>query len=161
MREISMKIAKKTIILPLPTNELFERKEKFWRVKLPKDFVNFMKENNGGRPIDGVFKCNNHEYAIDRFLCFLKTPRDNELGMYDIDVTLTQLEDRLTDNEDLIGVDILPIAVLFAGDFVCLDFRKDRNNPNVVVWNHEESAELEPVTYFVTNTFSDFVSMVE
>ncbi|EKY5046501.1 SMI1/KNR4 family protein, partial [Listeria monocytogenes] len=101
------------------------------------------------------------EYAIDRFLCFLKTPRDNELGMYDIDVTLTQLEDRLTDNEDLIGVDILPIAVLFAGDFVCLDFRKDRNNPNVVVWNHEESAELEPVTYFVTNTFSDFVSMVE
>lgn len=161
MREISMKIEKKTIILPLPTNELFERKEKFWRVKLPKDFVNFMKENNGGRPIDGVFKCNNHEYAIDRFLCFLKTPRDNELGMYDIDVTLTQLEDRLTDNEDLIGVDILPIAVLFAGDFVCLDFRKDRNNPNVVVWNHEESAELEPVTYFVTNTFSDFVSMVE
>ncbi|EAD1480618.1 SMI1/KNR4 family protein [Listeria monocytogenes] len=156
-----MKIEKKTIILPLPTNELFERKEKFWRVKLPKDFVNFMKENNGGRPIDGVFKCNNHEYAIDRFLCFLKTPRDNELGMYDIDVTLTQLEDRLTDNEDLIGVDILPIAVLFAGDFVCLDFRKDRNNPNVVVWNHEESAELEPVTYFVTNTFSDFVSMVE
>ncbi|EDN9305104.1 SMI1/KNR4 family protein [Listeria monocytogenes] len=156
-----MKIAKKTIILPLPTNELFERKEKFWRVRLPKDFVNFMKENNGGRPIDGVFKCNNHEHAIDRFLCFLKTPRDNELGMYDIDVTLTQLEDRLTDNEDLIGVDILPIAVLFAGDFVCLDFRKDRNNPNVVVWNHEESAELEPVTYFVTNTFSDFVSMVE
>lgn len=156
-----MKIDKLTIALPLPTDELFERKENFWRVKLPKDFVEFMKENNGGRPINGAFKCNDHEYAIDRFLCLLKTPRDNTLGMYDIDVTLTQLEDRLTDNEDLIGADILPIAVLFAGDFVCLDFRDDRENPIVVLWNHEESAELEPITYFVANTFSEFITKVE
>lgn len=81
--------------------------------------------------------------------------------MYDIDVTLTQLEDRLTDNEDLIGVDILPIAALFAGDFVCLDFRNDRENPKICIWNHEESAELEQVTYFVTNTFSEFILLVE
>lgn len=77
-----------------------------------------MKENKGGRPIDGTFKCKNHEYAADHFLCLVKTPRDPILGMYDIDVILTQLEDRLTDNEDLIGADILPIAVLFAGDFL-------------------------------------------
>jgi hypothetical protein len=156
-----VKIDQSTIALPLPTDELFMKKEKFWRVKLPKDFVDFLKENNGGRPIDGVFKFNSYEYAIDRFLCLLNTPRDNSLGIYDIDVTLTQLEDRLTDNEDLIGADILPIAVLFAGDFVCLDFREDRENPIVVVWNHEESAELEPVTYIVASTFSDFISMVK
>ena len=155
-----MKMEKETIILPLPIDELFERKEKFWSVKLPKDFIGFMKENNGGRPVEGVFKCNNHDYAVDRFLCFLKAPNDHELGMYDIDVTLTQLEDRLTNNENLIGADILPIAVLFAGDFVCLDFRKDRENPKVVVWNHEESAELEPVTYYLTDSFSDFIAMI-
>lgn len=152
-----MKIDKSTVILPLPTDELFERKEKFWRVKLPKDFVAFMKENNGGRPINGVFKCDDHNYVIERFLCLLKTPRDNTLGMYDIDVTFTQLEERLTDNEELIGADILPIAVLYAGDFVCLDFRVDRENPSVVVWDHEESSELEPITYFVANTFSEFI----
>ncbi|MBT2701336.1 SMI1/KNR4 family protein [Bacillus sp. ISL-40] len=156
-----MKIDMSTITLPLPTDDLFERKENIWRVKLPKDFVDFMKENNGGRPIAGVFKCNGFEYAIDRFLCLLKTPRENPLGMYDMDVTLTQLEDRLTDNEDLIGADILPIAVLFAGDFVCLDFRKNRENPNVVIWNHEESVELEPVTYLIADTFSEFISKVE
>ncbi|MBT2759310.1 SMI1/KNR4 family protein [Mesobacillus foraminis] len=156
-----MKIDKSTIVLPLPTDELFERKEKFWRVKLPNDFVDFMKENIGARPVDGEFECNRHKYAIDRFLCLLKTPRDNSLGMYDIDVTLTQLEDRLTDNEELIGADLLPIAVLFAGDFVCLDFRNNRDNPSVVVWNHEESAELEPITYALANTFNDFISMLE
>lgn len=74
---------------------------------------------------------------------------------------MTQLEDRLTENEDLIGADFIPIAVLFAGDFVCLDFRKDRKNPEIVVWNHEESAELEPVTYFVTNTFHDYIAIVK
>lgn len=57
--------------------------------------------------------------------------------MYDIDVTLTQIEDRLTDIEDLIGIDILPVAFLFAGDFVCLDYRDNRENPSVCVWNHE------------------------
>lgn len=152
-----MEIVEGSIIFPLPMDELFERKENFWRVKLPRDFVDFMKENNGSRPVDAGFTCNNHEYAIDRFLCFLKTPRENELGMYEIDVTWTQLEDRLTANEDLIGVDILPIIVLFAGDFVCLDYRGNRKNPGIVVWDHEKSTELAPVTYFVANTFSDFI----
>ena len=156
-----MQIDKSTLVHPLPTDELFKRKDKFWRVKLPNDFINFLKENNGGRPINGAFICNNREYVIERFLCLLKTPCDNTFGMYDIDVTLTQLEERLTDNEDLIGADILPIAVLFAGDFICLDFREDIENPNVVVWNHEESAELEPITYFVANTFSEFISKLE
>lgn len=76
-----MRIDKQTIIFPLPINELFERKEKSWRVKLPEGFVDFMKAYNGGKPIEGVFTCNQHEYAIDRFLCLLKKPVDNELGM--------------------------------------------------------------------------------
>lgn len=156
-----MLIDKASIIYPLPTDELFKRKAKYWRVELPLDYVKFIKENNGARTNYGAFKCNGREYAIDRFLCLLNAPRENVLGMYGIDVTLTQLEDRLTDSEDLIGVDILPIAVLFAGDFVCLDFRKDRTTPTVCVWDNEKSAELEPITYFVADTFSEFISMVE
>jgi len=155
-----MNIKEETIIFPLPTEELFERKEGFWRVELPKDFVKFMKTYNGGVPINRTFECNNHEYAVDRFLCFLKKPNNNQLGMYDIDVTLTQLEDRLTDNEDLIGADLEPIAALFAGDFLCLDYRKDRKNPNIVVWNHEESAELEPVTYLAAYNFTEVLKML-
>ena len=156
-----MLIDKASIIYPLPTDELFERKEKFWRVELPIGYVKFLKENNGARTKDGAFECNGREYAIDRFLCLLNTPSENVLGMYDIDVTLTQLEDRLTDNEELIGVDILPIAVLFAGDFACLDFTKDRKNPSVCVWDNEQSAELEPITYFVADTFDEFISKIK
>lgn len=156
-----MLIDKASIIYPLPTEELLERKEKFWRVELPVDYVEFLKENNGARTKDGAFECNGREYAIDRFLCLLSAPRENVLGMYDIDVTLTQIEDRLTDNEDLIGVDILPIAVLFAGDFICLNFTKDRENPSVCVWDNEQSPELEPITYFVADSFGEFISKIK
>lgn len=156
-----MSIDKTSIIYPLPSDELFKRKENYWRVELPLDYMNFIQENNGARMKDGAFECNGHEYAIDRFLCLLNTPRDNVLGMYEIDVILTQIEDRLTNNEDLMGVEILPIVVLFASDFVCLDFTKDKKNPSVCVWDHEKSAELEPVTYFVADTFSEFISKIQ
>ena len=120
-----------------------------------------MKENNGAIPESRVFKCNNREFVVDRFLNLLREPNESDLGMYEIDVTHTQLEDRLTDNEELIGIDILPVAVLFAGDFVCLDFREDRKNPTVVVWSHEESAELEPITYYVADNFGDFLRLLK
>jgi len=156
-----MIIDNKSVILPLPADYLFQQKEAFWRIKLPSEFIDFLKANNGGRPLDGNFKCNNHEYVIDRFLCLLEVPRNNNQGMYDIDVTLTQIEDRLTDNEDLIGVEVLPIAVLFAGDFVCLDFRENKIRPSICVWDHEKSRELDPVTYSVANTFTEFINIVE
>lgn len=108
-----MIIDNKSVVLPLPTDYLFQRKEAFWRIKLPSDFIDFLKANNGARPLEASFKCNNYEYVIDRFLCLLEVPSSNNLGIYDIDVTLTQIEDRLTDNEDLIGVEVLYYLLQF------------------------------------------------
>ncbi|UIJ69312.1 SMI1/KNR4 family protein [Bacillus cereus] len=104
--------------------------------------------------------CNNHSYAVIRFLCILEAPENIEIGMFDIDVTWTQLDERLTDDGDLLGVALLPIAVLFAGDFLCLDFRESRSNPKVCVWDHENSAELEPVSHHVADTFAEFMGML-
>lgn len=73
---------------------------------------------------------------------------------------MSQLEERIIADENLVGVEILPIAVLFAGDFVCLDFRDDKKNPSVCVWNHEESGEFDPVTYNVTDSFEKFLAML-
>ena len=83
-------------------------------------------------PEESSFVCNDHEYAIDR----------------------------LSDNPDLIGAKLLPIATLFAGDFVCLDFKKSKENPCICVWSHEESEEDVPVTYFVSNSFEEFVRIL-
>lgn len=157
-----MKIEESSIILPLPTEVVIEIEESYWKVKLPVEYREFILKYNGGIPITNVFSCNTHEYVIERFLCILEDSEHNELGMYDIDVVLAQIEDRLTDNEDLIGVDLLPIASLFGGDFLCLNFKNDKNDPTVGVWKHDESYELEPMFFEGFASFKEFSeSLVE
>lgn len=155
-----MTIQANTIIQPMPSAELLAERERKWRLVLPTDYKDFIVNYNGGIPNEKSFESNMHGYAIQRFLCILKDVRENPNGCYDISVIESQIGERLTDNEDLIGVEVLPFAELFAGDYVCFDYRQDKNNPCVCVWSHEESGDFEPVTYKAANTFSEFVQML-
>ncbi|MDM5187369.1 SMI1/KNR4 family protein [Bacillus sp. DX4.1] len=144
-----------------PSDELIQSFEKYCEIKLPDDFIDFLKTYNGSIPITNVFTHKNHEFLIERFLCLLSNPEeDTENGWYDIEVVLSQIDTRLTDDEDLTGVHVIPFAALFAGDFLCLDFR-EKEIPSVVVWYHEESEELNPETSEVANNFSSFLSMLK
>jgi hypothetical protein len=155
-----MKFKDNSVILPLPSVEFIRKEEKMWRILLPESYVKFIQNANGGRPVERNFVCKKKKYTIDRFLCILDDSEEHELGMYDIDVVLTQIEDRLSGNPDLVGVELLPIAVLFAGDFVCLDFKSSKDNPSVCVWSHEESEENMPVTYLIADNFEKFCEML-
>ena len=126
---------KKESILPSPTDELIDVVQDYFEVRFPQDYRNFLKQNNGAVPLERQFDYNVHSYAVERFLCMLPNELWNELdeGCYDIEVVETQLADRLGDDGDETGTFIIPIAVLFAGDFVCLDFRKDKENPDVCI----------------------------
>ena len=147
-------------VLPLPTDEYISEEEKYWRVKLPLSYRQFLQTYNGGVPVERSFLHKGHAYAIDRFLSILSDYKTNRLGCYDIGVVLTQVEDRLSDNEDLVGAEKLPIAALFAGDLLCLDFKKHPQNPSVCIWFHEESGESDPVTEKVADSFDAFVNML-
>ena len=118
-------------------------------------------KTNGGSPVKKEFIVKGRMCMITTFLCVLEDTEYSTNGCYDIDVVLTQIEDRLTDNEDLVGCELLPIAELFAGDYLCLDYRADKNTPSVCVWNHEESGELDPVTYQVAGSFDEFAMMLQ
>ncbi|USL40182.1 SMI1/KNR4 family protein [Priestia megaterium] len=69
------------------------------------------------------------------------------------------LQSQLLIQKILIG-NFITNRVLFAGDLVCLDYRDSRDNPRVCVWDHENSAELEPITYHVADTFKEFLGML-
>ncbi|CAH0172849.1 hypothetical protein SRABI84_01221 [Peribacillus simplex] len=155
-----MEIKDGSVIYPVPVDTLLSEKERKWRIKLPSEYKEFIKKNNGAVPIKDSFVCNNHCYVIDRFLCILKVTGQSDDEFYDIGVVRTQLEERIVSDEDLVGVELLPIAFLFAGDFVCLDYRGNNEEPSVCVWNHEESADLEPVTYFASNNFEEFLKIL-
>lgn len=152
-----MTIQKNTIIQPTPSNDLLLKKEKKWRIILPEDYREFIISNNGGVPNQKSFETDKRIYVITRFLCILSDVSDTSGGWYDISVVESQIGERLTDNENLVGVEVLPIAELFSGDYVCLDYRKNKSKPCICVWNHEKSCEFNPVTYKVANTFTEFV----
>lgn len=142
-------------------SERIRKVEEYSKINFPDSYIVFIKKYNVGVPITNEFLCNNHLYAIDRFLGFVNEYKTSPIGNYDIAVVLSQIDTRLTDNPDLIGDELIPIASLFAGDYVCLDFKENKDNPSICVWNHEESDEFEPVTYKVANTFSEFLAMIK
>lgn len=145
-----------TIVFPLPTDELLNVVERSLRVSFPKTYRFFIKENNGVVPVTNVFSFNHHEYIIEKFLCILNDIESDPInGWYDIEVIITQIGDRLTDNEDLVGMNVVPIAALFSGDLICLDFR-ETEEPTIVIWFHEESEEFSPMTQKVASNISEF-----
>lgn len=83
-----------------------------------------------------------------------------DVGWYDIAVVLSQIDTRLTDNPDLMGDELIPIAELFAGDYICLDYRDSKTEPSICVWAHEESDVFSPTTYWVADNFSEFLEML-
>lgn len=149
-------------VLPVPADELIEKFQKYYRIKLPNDYMNFLKKYNGAIPQNGEFTFANHDYYVERFLCLLEDNIRDEMedvSWCEIRVTITELDGRLIDDEDLVGMNIIPIAVLFAGDYVCLDFRGHDEKATICIWRHEESEEFAPVTVKIANTFEEFYNL--
>ena len=149
-----------SIIYPLPTDALLQEREVAWRVKLPDDYKEFIMRKNGFRLSKNLYSVTNRSFLIERFLCILENTKDNPLGTYDIDVVMSQLDERLFVHEDILGFELIPIAALFGGDFVCLNYVEDSEKPSICIWYHEESYELEPAIEFLANNFTEFLAML-
>jgi SMI1/KNR4 family protein len=148
------------IISPMPTDALLHEREVAWRVKLPDDYKEFIKKENGIIPSKRYFHFGNNEKVIDRFLAILAISGEKTEEPYDIGVVSTQLEGRIVFDEDNVGMQLIPIAALYGGDFLCLNYVEDPDNPNICIWYHEESYELEPSLEFVANNFTEFLAML-
>ena len=72
------------IIYPLPTDALLQEREVAWRVKLPDDYKEFIKNENGLIPSRRYFHFGNKEKVIDRFLAILPITGEKEEEAYEI-----------------------------------------------------------------------------
>lgn len=149
------------IIYPLPTDALLREKEVVWKVKLPDDYKEFIKKENGVIPSKRYFHFRHNEKVIDRFLAILAVSGEKAEEAYDIGVVSTQLQGRIVFDEDSVGMQLIPIAALFGGDFLCLNYVEDPEHPSICIWYHEESYELEPAIEFVANNFTEFLAMLQ
>ena len=150
----------KEIISSMPTDALLHEREVAWKVRLPDDYKGFIKNENGLIPSKRYFHFRNNEKVIEHFLAILAISGEKAEEAYDIGVVSTQLEGRIVFDEDYIGMQLIPIAALFGGDFVCLNYIEDPENPSICIWYHEESYELEPAIEFVANNFTVFLAML-
>ena len=103
------------IISPMPTDALLHEREVAWRVKLPDDYKEFIKKENGIIPSKRYFHFGNNEKVIDRFLAILAISGEKAEEAYDIGVVSTQLEGRIVFDEDNVGMQLIPIAALYGG----------------------------------------------
>ena len=150
-----------SIIYPLPTDALLQEREVAWRVKLPDDYKEFIKKENGVIPSKRSFHFEHNEKVIDHFLAILAISGEKTEEDYDIGVVSTQLEGRIVFDEDNVGMQLIPITALFGGDFVCLNYVEDSEKPSICIWYHEESYELEPAIEFLANNFTEFLAMLQ
>ena len=150
-----------SIIYPLPTDALLQEREVAWKVQLPEDYKKFIKNENGLIPSKRYFHFGNNEKVIEHFLAILAISGEKAEEAYDIGVVSTQLEGRIVFDEDYVGMQLIPIAALFGGDFLCLNYIEDPENPSICIWHHEESYELEPAIEFVANNFTEFSDMLQ
>ena len=98
-------------------------------------------------------KLENGEVKEDRILPVKSKVHDLKLGImiagYSKGDELTLLEEEYLDLfYDYFGYDIVPIAEVEYEDFICLDFRVNKQNPEIVYWNYELALEnpIEGIT---------------
>jgi hypothetical protein len=155
-----MEFQQGTALVP-PTDDLIRWFETTYRVKLPGDYIAALKGGNGAVPTRREFRQGRRERMIERMLCLTPEPQNDQVnGWYDLTVVISQLDARLIDDENLVGMNVIPIAMLFAGDFVCLDFRRTPASPVVAVWDHEQSRDLHPVLEPVAPSFTAFDNLL-
>jgi SMI1-KNR4 cell-wall len=146
---------------PAPSDVRLAELEGVYRLKFPESYVAMLRIGNGGQPVRSCFEQGQRERLIERMLpIFDDFNAEGATGAYDVEVVASQIDDRLTDDPGLVGLKVLPIAVLFGGDFVCLDFRADSDAPSVAVWDHEESRPFVPHLETIAPSFEAFASML-
>ncbi|HST91569.1 MAG TPA: SMI1/KNR4 family protein, partial [Brevundimonas sp.] len=97
---------------------------------------------------------------VERFLPIIQDVEGHPLGWLDLEVVASQLDSRLTDDEDGENINLVPIAAVLAGDFIVLDYREGCEHPTIGLWDHEASEDFAPAVTTVAQTFNEFLSIL-
>lgn len=96
--------------------------EKMQNIKFPEEYTEFCQSNFKGINRMNI-QVDEDSINISKFL------------------NANEINDVLDEYYDYLGYDIVPIAEVEYGDFICLDFRVNKQNPEIVYWNYELALE--------------------
>ena len=120
--------------------------------KFPPEFIEFLKQHNGGIPEKKFFRLGNNIKVIDQFLALVPKPENNPFADLDIGFVYEAIEDRLDEN-------LVPFCLVFPGDYLCFDY-ETYDEPDIVLWIHDRSEEDAPALVAVADDFEEFLEML-
>jgi cell wall assembly regulator SMI1 len=122
--------------------------------KFPQSYINCIKNCDGCTPINSDFKY---------FDSFFKKERESGIGIF---LSLSNSENSellntFTNPPEFFPEGLVAFADTGGGDFICFDYRNDKNqmDPPVVYWFHE--ADIGQDVSFVAHNFEEFLSILE
>lgn len=132
--------------------------EKYFDIRLPVEFVDFIMENNGVEPVRKTinFKVGEDEETEDikSFLSFSLNDKNYILKTYE-------------ENAAFLRPKIVPFAETNYIDLICFDYR-EKSSPTIIYWNYEISWEVasnERIEgqqfYKICNNFYEFLELFE
>jgi len=127
------------------TDESVSSVEKKFGVKFPVDYIDIIRNNDGGYPVPNRFNLQGNEEVLNNLLSF------HEEDCCYIVNTYCDINERLVDK-------IIPFAEDPFGNMICFDYRNDDTNPIVVFWDNEKSyTDKEGAIYHICDSFSELI----
>ncbi len=129
------------------TRDDVARIERGFGIRFPEDYIECALKNHGGTPSYDVFDVKGrHILGFNRLLSL-----DSSDGDY-IPVVYRDIRDRLVDH-------VYPFASDDFGNFICFDYRKNKENPTTCFWDHEV-AFLDKVkgVFHICDSFTELLA---
>jgi hypothetical protein len=132
--------------------QVFNEVEKEIGYKLPESYKHMIKDCDGGWPYYSRFKYYDIGLediwgaAIATFLKFSSRAREGFMDVF-------------RNPPESFTKGVIAFANTGNGDYICFDYRGDKDNPSVVYWNHEcpEDSDISPLA----PSFEEFIDMLE
>ncbi|ARU61424.1 hypothetical protein CBW65_10725 [Tumebacillus avium] len=122
------------------------RVEELFKIQFPKDFIECALVNHGGHPEKDVFDFGQHIGKVFGFMLSFNP----ESSLY-LPNVYNNVLDRLADH-------VYPFADDPGGNLLCFDYRRDKDNPTIVYWDHEVAfLDAEKGLYPVCDTFTELL----
>lgn len=122
------------------TNEQIEDVERKIGFRFPLDFIEFVKEHNGGEPVQYKFDIGSKTRTL-RDLLDVGFDECEVIDMYEV----------IRDDFEIEG--LVPFATDISDNLYCFDYRQNENRPSIVFVDHEGG---DPI--YVCETFTDLIN---
>lgn len=123
------------------TDAIIEKVETELKIEFPKDFIEGIKQYDGGYPIPNKITIEGQEEILNNLVSF-------------VEADTSFILDIISDTENFCDSNLVPIAEDPFGNLFCYSFGE--NTCEIVFWNHEDSS----VKKHVCSSFAELIAML-